>query len=569
MIEETITQGSVFTQISVLLIISVVGGYIGMLMRQPLVVSFILVGIFVGPSFLNIAQASEHIDLLAHLGISLLLFVVGLKLDLHLIRTMGKVAAMTGLGQVTFTSVVGFGLCHLIGYSMVESTYIAIALTFSSTIIIVKLLSDKGEADSLYGRVALGMLIVQDLVVVVVMIALSAFSGVGERSIGAELVYVAIKGIILLGGLGLFMRFVVNGLLDKLAHSQELLVLFAISWAVALSALCDWLGFSKELGAFLAGMTLASSQYREIMGANLKGLRDFMLLFFFIGLGSQIIIQELGAHMLPAVLLSLFVLIGNPIIIMLIMKRMGYRMRTSFMTGMTVAQISEFSLIFMALGLQLGHVESEIMGLVTLVGLITIAISTYMILYSNELYDFMDPWLSYFDKKTPQSEPGSGGDDSEDGVYDVIIFGLGRYGSNIARGLRQNGVTVLGVDFDPDLVRQWQKKGHAACYGDANDLHFPESLPLGTAKWVISALPPPRSTMTEGNLQITLLHALREHNYAGKVAVTAHTPSSVSALKRAGANLVLLPFHDAAASAVNAVISAVERKDIRQGALPL
>lgn len=566
--EEALVHGSVFFEISILLVISVIGGYLGMLMRQPLVVSFIIVGIFVGPSFLNIAQASEHIDLLAHLGIALLLFVVGLKLDLQLIRTMGKVAAMTGLGQVTFTSVFGFILCYFIGYTLVESLYIAIALTFSSTIIIVKLLSDKGEADSLYGRVALGMLIVQDLVVVVVMIGLSAFSDVGgDRSFGAELLVVAGKGIVLLGGLALFMRFVVNRLLNKLARSQELLVLFAISWAVALSALCDWFGFSKELGAFLAGMTLASSQYREIMGSNLKGLRDFMLLFFFIGLGSQIVLQELGMHMLPAVVLSLFVLIGNPIIIILIMKRMGYRMRTSFMTGMTVAQISEFSLIFMALGLQLGHVESQIMGLVTLVGLITIAISTYMILYSSELYDFMDPWLSRFDKTSGLSEPGSGDDSSSEGHYDVIIFGLGRYGSNIARGLRQNGVTVLGVDFDPDLVQQWKTKGHAACYGDANDTHFPETLPLSTAKWVISALPPPRSSVMEGNLQITLLHALRGHDYQGKIAVTAHTPSTVSSLKRAGANLVLLPFHDAAASAVNAVISAVERKDQRQGNL--
>ena len=152
------------------------------------------------------------------------------------------------------------------------------------------------------------------------------------------------------------------------------------------------------------------------------------------------------------------------------------------------------------------------------------------------------------------------------GEFDVILFGLGRYGSNIARGLRQNGVRVLGVDFDPDMVRQWQRQGHAACYGDANDTHFPETLPLASARWVISALPPPRYSM-EGNLQVTLLQALNAHHYHGKVAVTAHTPSAVNALKRAGADLVLLPFHDAAASAVNAVMSAVERKDSRQGQL--
>lgn len=562
-----LAHGSAFYEISIILMIAVVGGYLGMFLRQPLVVSFILVGILVGPSFLNIAQSSEYIDLLAHLGISLLLFVVGLKLDLHLIRTTGAVAAMTGLGQVLFTSIFGFGLCLWMGYDTVSSTYISMGLTFSSTIIIVKLLSDKGEADSLHGRVALGLLIVQDLVVVLVMIALSAFGKPGETAGWLELTSIMfLKGGLLLGGIGLFMRYIVNDLLDKLAHSPELLLLFAISLAVSLSTLCEVLGFSKELGAFLAGISIASTHYREMISTRLKGLRDFMLLFFFIGLGSEIQLETLKSQIGPAIVLSIFVLLGNPAIMMAIMIKMGYRVRTSFMAGVAIAQISEFSLILLALGLQLGHINSDIIGLVTLVGLITIALSTYMIMHSNELYEFLDPWLSKLERPISIEEPGAEPSASK-GSFEVILFGLGRYGSNIARGLRQNGVSVLGVDFDPDLVRQWQRQGHAACYGDANDTHFPETLPLQSAKWVISALPPPRELMTEANPQVALLQALRDHDFRGKIAVTAHTPSAVSLLKRAGADLVLLPFHDAAASAVNSVISAVERKDIRQGTL--
>ncbi|HKX56562.1 MAG TPA: cation:proton antiporter family protein, partial [Xanthomonadales bacterium] len=460
--------------------------------------------------------------------------------------------------------------CWFMGYNWVESTYISMALTFSSTIIIVKLLSDKGEADSLHGRVALGLLIVQDLVVVLTMIGLSAFGGkAGAESVSLlqSIGMMLVKGTMLLGGVALFMHFVVDRLLNKLAYSQELMVLFAISIAVALSAFCDWLGFSKELGAFLAGVMLASTQYRELISSRLKGLRDFMLLFFFIGLGSHIELVMLQKQIAPAVILSIFVLIGNPIIMMAIMMRMGYRIRTSFLAGVAIAQISEFSLILLTLAMQLGHVDEEIMSLVTLVGLITIALSTYLIMYSNELYDFLDPWLRRFERNEDREEPGSAHElKAIAGEFDVILFGLGRYGSNIARGLRQNGVRVLGVDFDPDMVRQWQRQGHAACYGDANDTHFPETLPLASARWVISALPPPRYSM-EGNLQVTLLQALNAHHYHGKVAVTAHTPSAVNALKRAGADLVLLPFHDAAASAVNAVMSAVERKDSRQGQL--
>ncbi|MGB1539563.1 MAG: cation:proton antiporter [Rickettsiales bacterium] len=566
----TLAHGSVYYEISLLLLISVIGGYLGMFLRQPLVVSFIMVGILVGPSFLNIAQSSEFIELLAHLGISLLLFIVGLKLDLQLIRTTGAVAALTGLGQVVFTSVIGFAICMWMGYSIMESTYISVGLTFSSTIIIVKLLSDKGEADSLHGRVALGLLIVQDLVVVLVMIGLSAFGGQGESpDIISSIGFMLLKGFLLLGGVAVFMRYIVDKLLLKLAHSQELMVLFAASLAVVFSAFCDWMGFSKELGAFLAGISLASTQYREMISSRLKGLRDFMLLFFFIGLGSHIELSTLESQLWPAILLSLFVLIGNPIIMMAIMLRMGYRVRTSFVAGVAIAQISEFSLILLALGLQLGHISNDIMGLVTLVGLITIALSTYLIMYSSEIYNLLDPWLSKLEKDYASQEPGSQMLNNAHGEYDAILFGLGRYGSNIARGLRQNGVSVLGVDFDPSLVRQWQRQGHPATYGDANDTHFPETLPLDQARWVISALPPPREAITEDNLQVTLIHALRTHKYGGKVAVTAHTPSAVNVLRRAGADLVLLPFHDAAASAVNAIISSPDERDARQASLQL
>lgn len=566
---EEVISSSAFYEISALLLLSVIGGYLGMFLRLPLVVSFIVIGIVAGPSFLGIAHSSEHINLLANIGISLLLFVVGLKLDLQLIRTTGAVAAMTGMGQVIFTTLIGFGLCVWMDYTVVESAYISLALTFSSTIIIVKLLSDKGEADSLHGRVCLGLLIVQDLVVVLVMIGLSAFGkGDGDTSLFMSVVLMMVKGTALLGGVAFFMRYVVNELLDRLAHSQELLLLFAVTLAISFSSLCDVLGFSKELGAFLAGISLASTQYREMISSRLKGMRDFMLLFFFIGLGSHIELDMLKSQIYPATILSAFVLIGNPIIMMVIMLKMGYRVRTSFLAGLAIAQISEFSLIMLALGMQLGHFGSDVMGLVTLVGLITIALSTYLIMYSNELYERFDPWLSKLERRQKAGEePGSAGLEDSKGSFDVILFGLGRYGSNIARGLRQNGVSVLGVDFDPDLVRNWQRNGHAACYGDANDTHFPETLPLAGVKWVISALPPPRETVTEGNLQVALIQALRDHEYRGKIAVTAHTPSAVSALKRAGADLVLLPFHDAAASAVNALISAVERKDQRQGEL--
>ena len=349
---------SAFLEFSMLLAVSAVVGFIAVQLRQPLIVAFIAVGIIVGPAVLGMVTQSAQIDLLAHLGIAILLFVVGLKLDLHIIRTMGVVALFTGLGQVIFTSVVGYVIALALGMSPIGALYVAVALTFSSTIIIVKLLSDKRELDALHGRIAIGFLIVQDIVVVLAMIGLTAIGQAQETtSIGYEAMMVLLKGILMLVVVALLMRYVIPGLLNRLAHSPELLILFAIAWAVLGASAGELLGFSQEVGAFLAGISLASTHYRELIGARLVSLRDFLLLFFFISLGAGLEMETLGAQIWPALVFSVFVLIGNPLIVMVIMGYMGYRKRTGFLAGLTVAQISEFSLILAALGFNLVHID--------------------------------------------------------------------------------------------------------------------------------------------------------------------------------------------------------------------
>ncbi|MEL7047170.1 MAG: cation:proton antiporter, partial [Pseudomonadota bacterium] len=264
-------------------------GFFARSLRQPLIVSFIAVGILLGPSALGIVVPSSEIELFARLGIALLLFIVGLKLDLHIIRSVGPVALATGLGQVTFTTVIGFALARALGMSALVALYVAVALTFSSTIIIVKLLSDKREVDMLHGRIAIGFLIVQDIVVVLVMIGLNAFSGTESgATLGREALEILIEGAGMLLVVYLMMRFVLPWLLPRLAHSSELLLLFSIALAVLGGAAADGLGFSKEVGAFLAGVSLASTPYREQIAARLVTLRDFLLLFFFIELGATI-----------------------------------------------------------------------------------------------------------------------------------------------------------------------------------------------------------------------------------------------------------------------------------------
>jgi Kef-type K+ transport system membrane component KefB len=538
---------NIFIQIGFILGLAVVGGGLAQLLRQPLIVAFVAVGILVGPSALGLVEHSSEVELFARLGIALLLFVVGLKLDLHIIRTVGPVALASGLGQVFFTSVVGYLLALSLGMSHVAAIYVAVALTFSSTIIIVKLLSDKREVDALHGRIAIGFLIVQDIVVVLVMIGLTAFGqGGSEVNMGWEALMVILKGIAMLLVVVILMRYVLPKLLHRLAHSSELLMLFAIAWAVLGGVAGDALGFSKEVGAFLAGISIASTPFREQVAARLVSLRDFLLLFFFIELGATLDLTTLGSQVGASLVFSLFVLIGNPIIVMIIMGYMGYRKRTGFLAGLTVAQISEFSLVLAALGLSLGHLQQETVGLITLVGLITISASTYLILYSHIIYERLAPWLSIFERKIPHREID--GPLEEQNEVDILLIGLGRYGASLAEIMRSRGYKLLAVDCDPTNVQQHIRDGYQVRYGDAEDPEFIATLPLSSTVWVVS-------TVRDRTINRVLLSGLRQNNYRGKVAIASANQRDANLFQDDGIDIILVPYADAAKEAADRLMS--------------
>jgi Kef-type K+ transport system membrane component KefB len=293
-----------FFELAAILIIASVVGLVGRLLKQPLIVAFIGVGILVGPWGLDLLESIEQVHLLAELGIAILLFVIGLKLDVKLIKMTGKVALLTGLGQVIFTSFFGYLIAIALGFTVITALYVAVALTFSSTIIIVKLLSDKKEIDSLHGQISIGFLIVQDIVVVLVMIFLSA---IGTETIGSparDIAFVMVeRGCCPWGGwpfdaVCIAMDCKGNGPFPGIIDT------FSISWALLLAAAGDFLGFSKEVGAFLAGVSLASTDYREIISSKLTSLRDFLLLFFFVTLGAGLDLSLIGDQIRPALIFS-------------------------------------------------------------------------------------------------------------------------------------------------------------------------------------------------------------------------------------------------------------------------
>lgn len=530
-----------FVEVAAILLASAVAGTIAVWLRLPLVIAYVVVGVLVGPSAADLVEPGGELELLAQLGIALLLFVVGLKLDIHVIRTLGPIALVAGGAQVTLTAAGGFLLALLLGLDVTPALYVGIGVALSSTIIVVKLLTDRRELDDLHGRLTLGILIVQDLVVILVMIAVAASGEPGGSTAGA-LLGVLLKGTALLVVLALLMRWALTPLLHRLARLPDLLVLFAIAWAIALGAVGEEVGFGVEVGAFLGGVSLASTPYREAIGSRLVTIRDFLLLFFFIDLGSKVDVGPLAGQLWIAAVLSAFVLVVKPLIVTALLGAARYRKRVSLATGLALAQVSEFSLILAALGLRVGHIDDETTSVLTAAALVTIAVSAYLYPSADRIADRLARPLRLFERQVPRPEDGVG---VERGPT-VIVLGLGRYGEGIVEGLRQRGVDVLGVDFDPVALGRWSDQGVDVLYGDAEDPELPRLLPLPDRGWVVS-------TVRRVDANLALLHALSQHGYTGNVAVAAHRPPDVVRLTTAGAHHVLMPYASAARDVVDLI----------------
>ena len=523
--QNIINLGLVFL---VVLIVSI----IFKILKQPLIISYIFAGILVGPMFFNLVSSESVLGVFSEFGIAFLLFMVGLNLNPSVAREVGKVSLITGLGQIIFTSLIGFFICKLLGFSVVASLYVSVALTFSSTIIIMKLLSDKDAIDKLYGRISIGFLIVQDLVAVIILIFISSF--MKSSSIFWTISNVFFKGMLVFFLLFLFRNYVLSKIENFLASSSEFLFLFSIVFGLTIAGLFEYIGMSLEVGALLAGVVLSSCFFSIDMGAKLKPLRDFFLISFFVLLGSSMNLSNLSGLFWPTIIFSLFILIGNPLIVIILMGYLGYSKKTSFMAGLTVAQISEFSLILIAMGVKAGHIMFEkisgslihIPSLVTLVGLITIGGSSYMILYSEKLYKLLEKPLSFFERKNLKEE------EQKKVFYDYVLIGENRIGFSIMElFLKKN---YLIIDFNPVRVSKLKSKGINCIYGDAANSNFVEELYLDKAKMIVS-------TVKDVDTNLMLVSKIREKNKKTILVVVCNRVSEVSVLYKAGADLVIVP----------------------------
>ena len=516
----------IFIELSLIIVITVAIAGIMRLLKQPLIIGYILAGIIVSPYFLNVVKSTETITVFSQIGVALLLFIVGISLSPRVIKEVGKVSLVTGIGQIVFTSLVGFFVSKLLGFSTIVSLYIAIALTFSSTIIIMKLLSDKKDTEKLYGKISIGFLLVQDIFAIVLLMVISSFSGGLNLS---ELSFqFFIIGIVLIGGFILISIYILPKLSVFFAKSQEFLFLFSIGWGMGLAALFHYIGFSMEIGALVAGVALSMSPFHYEISSKLRPLRDFFIILFFILLGSQMVFGSMSQFIIPAIIFSLFILIGNPLIVMILMGFLGYKKKIGFQAGFTVAQISEFSLILIALGVSVGHLTGEILSLVTVVGLITISGSTYLIMYSNKIYPYLSKYLYIFERKKLRDK------EKESENYDVVLFGYNRVGYDLLQSFKKLKNRYLVVDYNPDKIMELFNGGIECRYGDVDDEEFLSELNLTKINMAVSTIP-------EFETNLLLTNKIRQINKKAIIIVTSHNIEEANELYKHGATYVIMP----------------------------
>lgn len=521
-------SSSIFFDIIVIFVIATIFVYLARLLKQPIIPAYVLTGILLGPIGLGIVRNSDVINTLSNIGIAFLLFIVGLELNLRKLKEISFVSSFVGILQVAGTFLLGYFGSLMFGFGKIEAVYIGFILAFSSTMIVVKLLSDKDELDTLHGRIIFGILLVQDILVILLLSLLNTFTKFSVFNLGIALV----KGIGLFLVAILLSLYFLPYIFKNAAKSQEVLFLCAVSICFLFSLLAVSIGFSIAVGAFLAGLSLASLPYSLDIIGKISPLKDFFALLFFVSLGMQLYLDRSSFMLLPLFYFLILLIIFKPLIIFILTKLFGYENRTSFLTAISLGQISEFSLILVSLGLLLGHVSKDLFSLTVLLSVISIVITSYFIKYDHRLYnkfikllvpfeklEFREQKLEYLEKHIKN---------------DIILFGGHRTGSMFIKDFIRHKKKFLVVDYNPEVIKKLIRKKIPCLYGDIINFEILKKAGIKNAKILVSSIPNEEDSLF-------LIEHVKKENRKALIFVTAHDIEQALELYKAGADYVILP----------------------------
>ena len=522
-----------FVELSLLLILVTLVSVVMRLLRQPLILGYIISGLIIGtalPLLSNnvLSLDPDGFDIFSSLGIVLLLFIIGLELRVSVLKRLGPVVFAIAAAILLVLGSLGQLAAQLLGFTFTEGIIIGLALFFSSTIVIVKMLSDRKEHTRLHGQIAIGVIILDDIVATLALLFVAAGQSGGLHA--SEIGILFVKGILLTGALSLAALKLLPKLSHQFAKSQELLFLFAISWGLGIAALFQWAGFSIEVGALFAGVSLASLPYTKQMESRLKPLRDFFIVIFFVTLGAELHLDNIIAGLIPALILSTLVIFLKPIVVMLVMRLFHYTKRTSFKVGINLSQISEFSIILAVVATGASMISEQITAIITVVALITITVSTYLMQYDNDLFAWLErrlPWLR---------EPEDRREKNIHDTYELILFGYRRGGHEFVKTFRKMDKKFTVIDYDPAMIETLERLDVPYMYGDATDTEFLHDIGLKHAKLIVS-------TITHISTNEELVQYAHRVNPSAVIVCYADDSNDAEKLYKMGVSYVMLPHY--------------------------
>jgi Kef-type K+ transport system membrane component KefB len=538
-------HGDLLTSIGLCVIAAAVLAFAANRLRQPLILAYLLAGVAIGPALgFGLVADRESIQTVSEIGLILLLFIIGLEIDLKKLMAAGKPVVLTGLLQFPLSVALGIGFFYLLGERNGDGRfpllYLAIAMAISSTMIVVKLLYDKFEMDTLPGRITLGVLVFQDIWAIVV---LAIQPNLESPEIGPLLGSIA-KGSVLIAVSLAVSRYVLPVLFRSISKSPELLLVASLAWCFAVAGGASMAGLSREMGALVAGVSLSTFPYNLDVVAKVTSIRDFFVTLFFVALGMQIPAPTADV-VLIAIAASLFLVASRFVVIFPILSSLRLGHRASLLPAINLAQLSEFSIVIASLGLALGHVDARVTSILVFTFAITSTGSTYLIGASHPIARGIGRALSRVGVK--DLDAATGEEEGEGAHKSVILLGFYREASSLLHELERTETDqgrhpildqMLVIDFNPHVREELARRGVACVYGDIGHMDTLHHASVHHASLVVSTLP---DAILKGTDNARLLKKARRLCPEAKVIVTAERIGQAVELYEQGADFVYLP----------------------------
>ncbi len=519
---------SVFSGLSLVIVIGALVALVMRIIGQPLIIDHILTGIIVGPAVLHITKNPEALKIFSDLGIALLLFIIGLGLNPQTVKEVGKAATTVAVLQVGLITALGWAAGVALGLSNTAAAFLGASLAISSTIIILKVLSDKKEHARLYGKIAISVSLVQDFIAIILVVMTSA--GGGHSLQLGPVLDLAVRGL----AIGYIIYLVSSKILPLFNHliadSQEFLFLFAIAWGLGSATLFSKVGLSSEIGALLAGICLAPQPYAQEVASRLRPLRDFFVIVFFITLGAALSFAHFSS-LLPLILVAILIaVVAKPLVAMAILGMLGYTKRTSFKASVALAQVSEFSIVLVILAQNRGLINDQLVAAITFIALISIAASAYLMMFSDKLYTLFEKYLGIFERQQTH------GEQRQHAGFDLVLFGYHKGGHEFIKVFEQISSNFVVIDYDPEVIDILEHRKINYIYGDAEDMELLEESGVAKAKLIVS-------TITNIQANVALLTFLERKHSQAVVIAQADNPKQAAELYALGASYVILPHY--------------------------